>query len=462
MVSDAADGNLPAADVILIRDLFIHLEDDEICTVLRAVDRCQPSLLIASSYRGGASYPRSLEKWNAVPMDLESEYYGLGSADFFIPEAPDFDCPEDGVKGLAGWRRSAKIQVELESLTLDSNLDDITSSELCTLPSARLSGKPCPNWSICADGRGFAFFSFDTKQPRRPETGEVKVRPLYAAFSAADRRLTKERPSKSEATVMGRQCVVVVEEVGRNCGDFAPHDICLVKEPLLLPDLRQMNGSIKSPSGYLSDSVLTHHSCLLKLPRDKKPYLFLLAYPLSCALAAQPLLESLDPGGFPLTATIWGAGTAGLLMVEMFRHRGWNVVISDFFAPQSQPAKVATCLGATYIQSEFNFEPGFKPLLSIDTSGDLAYKEAALRCTSRNGRVILWSEATIYPSACLNHKLTILKSPNDNFLEDAIQIIQERFGELMESLITDIAPLEEFNRALFPRVPGFTTIVRIG
>jgi SAM-dependent methyltransferase len=460
MTADATVDELPEADVVLIRDLFIHLEDDEIRAVLRAVDRCQPSLLIASSYRG-SSGPRSLEKWNSAPMDLENKGYGLGSADFFIPEAPDFDRPEDGVKGLAGWRRSTKVQVDLVSLTFDRGSGVTTDSTKSSLPSTRLTGKPGPNWSICADGRGFAFFSYETEQSRRPNTGEVRVRPLYASFSAADRRMTKKGARQAHATVMGRQCVVTVEDIGEQCGGLARHDVCLVKEPILLDDSIPVIGPFKLPGGYLRESVLTDHSCLLKLPEDKEPYLFLLAYPLSCALAAQPLLESLEASGSRLTAAIWGAGTAGLLLVEMLRHRGWAVVISDLFAPQSQAAKVATSLGATYIQSDFNFEPEFKPLLSIDSSGDPASTEAALRCTSRHGHVLLWPEATVLTSGSLDDRLTILKSPNNHFLKDAIQIIQERFGGLMTNLITDIAPLHEFDRALFPRVPNRTTIVRI-
>lgn len=260
---------------------------------------------------------------------------------------------------------------------------------------------------------------------------------------------------------MGRQCIVTVEDVGEKCGDLARHDVCLVKEPFLLDNAIPVIGRCKLSGGYLRESVLTDHACLLKLPKDKESHLFLLAYPLSCALAAQPLLESLEAKGIPLTAAIWGAGTADLLFVEILRHRGWAVVISDLFAPQSQAAKIATSLGATYIQSNFNFEPESKPLLSIDGSGDPTSTKAALRCTSRHGHVLLWPEATTLPSDSLDNRLTILKSPNDLLLTDAIQIIQERFGELLENLITDMVPLEEFDRALFPRVPSCTTVVRI-
>ena len=75
--------------------------------------------------------------------------------------------------------------------------------------------------------------------------------------------------------------------------------------------------------------------------------------------------------------------------------------------------------------------------------------------------MLLWPEATTLTSDSLDNKLTILKSLNDHFLKDAIQIIQERFGELMMNLIADIAPLHEFDRALFPRAPNRTIVVRV-
>jgi SAM-dependent methyltransferase len=452
MVSDATVDTLPEADLILIRDLFIHLEDEEIQAVLRAVRGCKSSLLIASSYRGAVS-ARDLKKWNFAPIDLECNSYGLGSADFFIPEAPEYDRPEDGIKGIAGWRFSPKLDVDVVALPLAVG----SKTPDASLPSTRLAGPPQSNWSICVDGRGFAFFSFQARQAGRPCVGEVKVRPLYASFSALDRRLTKETILTAHVAVMGRQCVVTIEEIGENCGNFKVGDLCLVQESLELGD--PLKGSAQR-SGYLCDSVLVDHSCLLQLPKTDKPYLFLLAYPLSCALSTRPLLESLEAVGFPLTAAVWGAGTAGLLMVELLGHRGWEVTISDIFVPQSQPAEVATCLGATYIQSDFNFEPEFTPLLAIDCSGDPSCTEYALRCVPQHGRVILWPEIALRRKDYQDDRLTILEVPSNGFLEEAIHVIQERFDGLMAHLIMDIAPLWEFDRALFPRVPNRTAVVK--
>jgi len=451
-VSDATVDTLPEADLVLIRDLFIHLEDEEVQAVLRAVSHCNPSLLLASSYRGALG-PRSLEGWNFAPIDLESKAYGLGPADFFIHEAPEYDRPEDGIKGIAGWRFSAEVDVDIAPSLLAVASKTLDAS----LPSTRLAGPPQSNWSICVDGRGFAYFSFQAKKAGRPSAGEVRVRPLYASFSALDRRLTKKVISTARVAVMGRQCVVMIEEVGENCGDLNAGNVCLVQESLELGDPLKGRGR---RSGYLCESVIVDHSCLLPLPKTDNPYLFLLAYPLSCALSAQPLLASLEALGSPLTAAIWGAGTAGLLMVDLLRYRGWEVTISDIFMPQSPSARAATCLGATYIQSDFNFEPQFTPLLAIDCSGDPSCTEGALHCVPQHGRVIVWPEPALHHERHKDERMKILEIPNNNLLEEAIQVIQGRFDRLVAHLITDIAPLCEFDRVLFPRVPNRTAVVK--
>lgn len=145
-------------------------------------------------------------------------------------------------------------------------------------------------------------------------------------------------------------------------------------------------------------------------------------------------------------------------LVKILKDLQWDVVISDLFPPESPSAKVATELGATYIRSDFDFKPEFEPLLSIDSSGDPASTMAALSCTPQHGRVLVWPEAMPSPS---NDRVKELKVPNNPLLEEAIRIIQEQPDELLENLIAHKVPLEEFDCALFPRVPSRTIVVEI-
>jgi hypothetical protein len=100
---DAARDGLPRADLILCRDLLIHLSFARICRVLANLHRSAATWLAVSTYPGTKVNSDARTGWHR-PVNLQAAPFHFPPPDHLIRDEPH---PTQGDKHLGVWRLDA-------------------------------------------------------------------------------------------------------------------------------------------------------------------------------------------------------------------------------------------------------------------------------------------------------------------------------------------------------------------
>src|SRR5207249_369298 len=173
--------------------------------------------------------------------------------------------------------------------------------------------------------------------------------------------------------------------------------------------------------------------------------------PASCAVHA---MHSLNPRSGD-TFLIVGAGTMGLLLLQLARHGGASrVVMVDV---NTQRLECAEQLGATRTYSDIQQALGDEPLgfnCVIDATGVPAVIEHALMAAKRGGKFMVFGVAShearisLSPFRIYNDEITIMGSMAVLFsFQPALDLISSGVINT-RALLTTALPLEDFPNAL--------------
>jgi 2-desacetyl-2-hydroxyethyl bacteriochlorophyllide A dehydrogenase len=198
----------------------------------------------------------------------------------------------------------------------------------------------------------------------------------------------------------------------------------------------------------LSDEVDLHGAALIE--------------PLSCAVRGYDVLRQ----QLGASVLIYGAGTMGLLMLQLARRSG--AVSVDVVEPNERRRLVASTLGSSRVTTnaaELDRGDGWDVV--IDATGNTGAIQDGLGRIARGGTYLQFgvaspsTSATINPYAVYNHELTITGSMAvHNSFERAAEIFAAGFID-WRALVTDQVPLERYADALdrFARGEGIKTQV---
>jgi threonine dehydrogenase-like Zn-dependent dehydrogenase len=156
---------------------------------------------------------------------------------------------------------------------------------------------------------------------RRPlAPGEVGLRVLVAGFCGTDRQMISGARA-CQASVLGHECVAVVESVGSSVASVSSGELVTVN-PVNPERPDQVVGhSIDGcfQEWFAADAALVRQGRLVPVPRGLPLTVAALAEPLATIVYGFQLIEpALDSGGI----AIFGAGPIGLMICLLARLRG--------------------------------------------------------------------------------------------------------------------------------------------
>lgn len=469
---DARYDTLPEADVVVIRDVLVHLSTPDAHVVLSNVRSLAPRILLATTYRESRrSWP---EDHSFRPVDLEQPSYALGPADVFLPEAPDYDRSSDGIKGLGVWMLGTCSPAEIEALSARDAQSLVAPTKPQMIVSSSWGQDPSPIlWresgglgrrdagpkGVYVDGRGYAFLAPQPEASAEQEVGWDPVSPRLVLLTATERRLTKSRsleyPPGWTRMVIGARAIVQAR------GQVADEYYLTVPGS----SSRSQSGHLVSPGlvgahGYLRRSAAVPPGRLLAVPDSSPLERLLLAYPLSGVLSLTPLFHELEADGGVRRACIWGAGTVGLLAAQVLKARGWIVEVAAPITTAGGAASLAAEIGVAFRAEAFDFVPHEPPLLSMVCSGDPRTITAALHSTQLAGVVVMWPElgereyaSRLSSEICEHSRIVVPGPPLPETMSAAVEVLSESWDDWYDRLLPRAVDLESFESALFPRVP---------
>lgn len=460
------------ADVVLIRDIFPHMSDDEVQTVIGNIRSLSASVLIANTFRG-APADRDMSLINHRSVDLESERFGLGPATFFLPEEPSSVFDQER-RGLGIWELAPDSRVARDLRRSASTLAEVDITSTTKRPAARLAPGSAParsevdphDLSLVVDGRGFAYPAPNPTERDDPADA-VHMTPLYVPVSHTERRLTKRvYQTPDGGQVLGASCVARVQH--DPLGILTEGSLALV-----VPTIDDASGmvsyGVSEGDGYLRSSAHIDRQAIKPLGVHKvhhnHEYRWLLSVPLSAVLDACSQLETLGLSGQAPSVHIWGGGTIGLLLAWRLSHLGWTVTVSDVYAPDSWLAETIKTVGATYVGPDFDYVPKTVVDVGIDASTDCvappslrahSTAKALLRITEMD-RAGSWPEAT----SRLQNPTFSSPAYADQWIEESIALVASTDEAFWSHFISQVCPFEDYDQALFPMAPTRMHIVKL-
>jgi NADPH2:quinone reductase len=296
-----------------------------------------------------------------------------------------------------------------------------------------------------------------------PGPGEIVVRVGACGMCGTDVHIAEgEFPPTPYPIVPGHEFAGEVVSVGDDVQDiaegmhvavdpslFCGHcDYCRVQRGNLC---RNWNAIGDTVDGAFAELVKAPARNAYELPEGTSLRAGALVEPLACAVHGVRRLDP-APGDSVLIA---GAGTMGLLLLQLLRHGGAaNVTVVD---RNERRLELARSLGASAIETDIaafarNGSDGFDCV--VDATGVPAVIQQALDAVRRGGKLMVFGVAPaearveISPFRIYNDEITVVGSMAVLYtFVQAIELLRAGAVET-EPLLTHTFPLDEFEAAL--------------
>lgn len=219
-----------------------------------------------------------------------------------------------------------------------------------------------------------------------------------------------------------------------------------------------------SRGGCFAEFQVLHGSQALPLPTGRNPDGYMMAQQLGTAVLA---LDKFWPGADTGLATVIGAGSAGLFLIQLLRNRGFDrIVVADL---ELERLRVAQCLGAqtvihapheSILDATMDLSAGVGADLVIEAAGYDDCRAQAVWCVRSGGRVGLFgfperNGAAPFPFAdAFRKSITVdccvasQREPRLRAFREAISAIHEHRIELGYLDRQPVFPLENVAEAM--------------
>lgn len=350
-------------------------------------------------------------------------------------------------------------------------------------------------------------------EPQITHPSQVKLKILEVGVCGTDRHICAlafgEPPADSEYLILGHEALAEVIEVGEAVTQFRPGDLVVpeVRRPCKNPDCRACQAGqqdfcytgeytergIQGLHGYMATSVVDDAHYLHPVPASLRE-VAVLTEPLT--IAEKALVQALqiqerlpwltgsataaEPGR-GLTAVVLGAGPIGLLGAMLFVTTGFETYVYSRAQAPNEKSAIVEAIGATYLSTETT---SVEQLTARLGHIDLVYEalDAAplaadvLHNLNRNGIFIFTSGTDpdhpfhIDTATAIQH----LTSKNQVIIGtvnagpatfqsaiDHLGIFQQRWPQVLPSLITRRYPMEQAQDILLKKPGGIKHIVSL-
>jgi threonine dehydrogenase-like Zn-dependent dehydrogenase len=332
-----------------------------------------------------------------------------------------------------------------------------------------------------------------------PEMGNdrVLVRMVRAGICGTDAEINSgdfgDAPSGDEYLILGHENFGQVERVGSRTSHFKKGDYvvatvrrpcdclnCAAGESDMCMTENFTERGVRRQHGYLAEYYADSEDFLVKIPPHLRDVAVLLEpYSIVAKAVWQGWKIQERMLWEPRTALVTGAGTIGLLAALALRARGLDVVVCARSREGTLNSKLAREAGATYVSLQdtpLNEIPKLMHnrvdvIFEATGHGPTALK--TLELVTTNGIVLLNSvtsaahKVTLDADA-LNMRLVLgnmlavgVVNANRKYFEMGVQAFgdfQERFPGILERMLTQRVPLNEFSSDVFTRTGVKTTI----
>ncbi len=329
---------------------------------------------------------------------------------------------------------------------------------------------------------------------------QVLVRMIRAGICGTDTEVNSgafgEAPPGFEYLILGHENFGQIERVRARDSRFKKGDyvVATVRRPdecincqagesdMCLTD-RFTERGIRRQHGYLAEYYADSEDFLIKIPPHLREVGVLLEpYSIVSKALWQGWKIQERMVWQPRTALVISAGTIGLLAAFALRARGLDVVICARSKPGTLNSQLAKEAGATYVSlqetplEEIPKWMGGRVDVVFEASGHGPTALKALELVTTNG-IVLWNSVTseshlmtmdadaINMRMVLGNMLAVgIVNANRKYFEMGVrdfEVYHERFPGLLERLLTQRVPLDEFNVEVLKRRSGVKTTIEI-
>jgi 2-desacetyl-2-hydroxyethyl bacteriochlorophyllide A dehydrogenase len=312
--------------------------------------------------------------------------------------------------------------------------------------------------------------SLDVVPVPQPGPGEALVQVRYCGICGTDTHIVQGLPGSLPVVgprtlgheFSGRVAAVgdgvghleigqrVTSDVNFSCGHCAA---CYRGNPHLCPDMLGVGTAI---DGAFADYIVVPAAACHPIPDQVSDEQAALVEPLSCCLHGMDRL-SVRLGD---TVAIIGAGTIGLIMVQLARQAG--AVHITAVEPHPHQRQLALQLGANQAVDPSHVEGAWDKV--IDCAGTPDSAALALRLAARGATVVFFGltrpddEIGLRPYEVFQKELTITSSfVNPHTFGRALSLLASG-GIRTSALITRVLPLDHINDAFGQPHPGKTLV----
>lgn len=345
-----------------------------------------------------------------------------------------------------------------------------------------------------SEGKAVALFPsarrVDLVQPPRLEglqVGNVRVRTLRVGFCATDREMVEgalaEPPAGFDYLVLGHELVGLVEEVGPGVTGLAEGDCvvaairqgcrdcaaCLAGRPDFCSSDGFLEHGIRRLHGFAQPRVDIEAAALVRIEPELASFAFL-AEPLSVVEKAMDQVQALRgrlpaATGEPLRAVVAGAGTVGLLAVQLLAALGSSVTVIDRRAETSLNAHLARRAGASYVRLDaadlWDWRPEAPFDIALECSGSSSAALGLMRHLGQAGSMV-WigiplqagnhhvpSDALVSDSVLRQHALiATVNASTEHVRRAAADLSRIAPLGIVQRMVTDVLTPADFAQAL--------------
>jgi len=341
----------------------------------------------------------------------------------------------------------------------------------------------------------------EIEKPAIEKPKQVLVRILKAAIDGTDRAIVRyhlfDPPPEEDIMVLGHEAVGLVEAVGDEVKTLKVGDIvvptvrrgcgrcpsCLHNQSDMCSTGLYTERGIHKLPGFFTQYIVDEEDYLVPVPKELE-YLAILVEPLSIGEKIMEQIQTIQsrlPWGCAHPnhkhiqdnwasckgALVIGAGPLGFLIVCLMEMYGMDTYVAINRPEDNIRVKLMKEMGARYIDSrdgnQFEIAKQTGPLdIIIDASGASRVALDLINILDRNGIYVLTGIPREVSEVCLDgdalvrqlvrYNQVVVGSINSNRIhfETAIKHlaeIRERHSLVLEKMITDFYPLEDYKEA---------------
>lgn len=338
-----------------------------------------------------------------------------------------------------------------------------------------------------------------TRPVARPQAGEVRLKTLEVGICGTDLEINEglygEAPAGQDTLVLGHEGLLEVVEVGQGVSHLQPGDlaVAIVRRPcpqscpacavgrwdLCITGDYTEHG-IKQLDGFMREALVDDAAYVIKVPAELRP-VAVLTEPLTIVEKAIEVALACRPAFLPAKrALVTGAGPVGLLGALLLRLRGYEVWVLDRVPQDSPKGKIAAAAGARYIDdSKSPLEQAVGDVrfdLAVEASGYAPLLFRAANLLARSGVLVLTGvtgghhdiqvDANVLNSELVLENEVIVGSVNaakSHYTQAVADLggLNQTFPGLLQQLITDRVPLDQFQKALDRRPETIKAVLAI-